>query len=378
MPKVLATRAVVLAALVMMFTTFVMHAPCRNTNYTESQFTSFCYSDIPVQFAERDFSEVAPVPQILMQLISKLPGDFLVHTVTLQLLIAGAFVAIAIFIMNLPAHKTREALIFALMPLWLFISFIATDIFAILFGTLTIYFWYNRKLHLSAVTVGFAIASGSWAWVIALSIAIQLYKYASIKWVAKYSGITALTALILNLPNFITQNPILAFSDEYGDGTPLYIWSQISETGNPTGYISIWIGLALTVFLVRWAALSAFDHRLELLILIFVCVQVLTDTSISPQSLTHILWLTVLCFPNPAYLLRVTVPMIVYVVSVWLNYERSSGGTGISPINYAVFSVLLWVVVISIGFKAADYMAVPGDDELLASQNFEQKMDFAK
>jgi hypothetical protein len=373
MSKVLATRAVVLAALVTMFTTFAMHAPCRNTNYLESQFTSFCYSDIPVQFAERDFTEVAPVPQMLMQLISKLPGDFLIHTLVLQLFIAAAFVTIALLIMQFPAHKMREAVIFALMPLWLFISFIATDMFAILFGTAAIYFWYNRKLHLSALTVGFAIASGSWTWVIALAVVIQLYKYATLKWVAKYSGITALTALILNLSNFITQNPILALSDEYGDGTPLYIWSLVAETGNPTGYISIWIGLALTVFLVRWATLTAFDHRLELLILIFVCVQVLTDTSISPQSLTHVLWLAVLCFPNPAYLLRITVPMIVYVVSVWLNYERSSGETGISPINYAVFSVLLWVVVIAIGFKAADYIAVPGDDELLASQNFEEK-----
>ena len=370
MSKVLATRAVVLAALVMMFATFAMHAPCRNTNYTASQFTSFCYSDIPVQFANDDFSEVAPVPQMIMKLISKLPGDFLVHTVVLQLIIAAAFVAITLLIMKLPVHNMREATIFALMPMWAFVAFIATDLFAILFGTLAIYFWYNRKLNLSALAAGFAIASGSWAWVIALAIAIQLYKYASFKWVAKYSGISAIAALILNLPNFLSHNPILTFSDEYGDGTPLYIWSLVAEKGNPTGYISIWFGLAITIFLIRWAALTAFDHRLELLILIFVCVQVLTDTSFSPQSLSHVLWLLVLCFPKPSYLLRVTIPMIIYVVAVWLNHERDLGGTGIAPINYAIFSVFLWVVLISIGFKAADYISVPGDDDLLASQNF--------
>ena len=371
MSKVLATRAVVLAALVMMFASFAMHAPCRNTNYTASQFTSFCYSDIPVQFAEKDFSEVAPVPQMIMQLISKIPGDFLLHTVILQLLIAAAFVTVSLLIMNLPVHNMREATIFALMPLWAFISFIATDMFSILFGTAAIYFWYKRKLSFSAIAAGIAIACGSWTWVIVLAIIIQLYKYVTLKWIGKYSGIVVLTATVLNIPNFISHNPILTFSDEYGDGTPLYIWSLVAEQGNPTGYISIWIGLAITVFLIRWAALTAFDHRLELLILILVCVQVLTDTSISPQSLSHILWLTVLCFPYPAYLLRVTIPMIVYVGSVWLNYERDSGRTGITPINYAVFSVVLWVVVISIGFKAADYIAVPGDDELLASQNFE-------
>jgi hypothetical protein len=62
--------------------------------------------------------------------------------------------------------------------------------------------------------------------------------------------------------------------------------------------------------------------------------------------------------------------MIVYIISVWLNYEADSGTRGINPINYAVFSVILWVVIISIGFKAADYMSVPGDDEVLASRNF--------
>jgi hypothetical protein len=36
-----------------------------------------------------------------------------------------------------------------------------------------------------------------------------------------------------------------------------------------------------------------------------------------------------------------------------------------------VFSVILWVIIISIGFKAADYITVPGDDEVLASRKFE-------
>jgi hypothetical protein len=62
--------------------------------------------------------------------------------------------------------------------------------------------------------------------------------------------------------------------------------------------------------------------------------------------------------------------MIVYVISVWMNHETEVGTRGINPINYAVFSVILWVVIISIGFKAADYMTVPGDDEVLASRNF--------
>jgi hypothetical protein len=372
MSKVLLTRAVIFSALLMMFFTFLMHTPCRNSNYTDSQFTSFCYSDIPVQFADKNLpTDIAPIPYALMLAISKIPGDFLVHTVLFQLLIAGAFVLLALMVSNFPAHKPIAAVTFALMPLWAFTLFISNDIFAITFATATIYYFYKRKLNHAAVLAGFALASGSWTWVVALAIVIQLYKYAITKHIIKFAAISLGVTVILNLPRILAHQPLLSFSDQYGDGTPLYIWSLMSDQGSPDGLISIWLGIALTVFVIRWAIVSVFDFRIELLILIFVCIEVITDTSISPQSLTHILFLLILSFPNLGYLLRMTLPMIVYVIAVWMNYEGDSGTRGINPINYAVFSVILWVVIISIGFKAADYIAVPGDDDVLASRKFE-------
>lgn len=365
------SRAVVFSALFMMFLTFLMHQPCRNSSYTDSQFTSFCYSDIPVHFAASELpQDIAPLPKLLMQLIQFLPGDFLSHTVIFQILLSACFVAMAIMVTKFPVQKQNVGLIFALMPLWAFTVFISTDLVAALFGLLSLYSFYNRKLQVSAVFAGLAIASGSWTWVIALAITIQLYKYATTKHIFKFGGVTLLTTLALNIPKVLEKQPLLSFNNEYGDGTPLYLWSLITGKGSPEGLISIWIGLALTVFIIRWAAVSYFDFRVELLALIFVCIQVLTDTSISPQSLTHILFLLVLAFPNPAYLLRMTVPMIIYIIAVWMNYEGDVGTRGIHPINYAVFSIILWVIVISIGFKAADYMSVPGDDEVLATRNF--------
>jgi len=372
MTRALVARAAVGSAILMMFVTFLVHAPCRSSNYTDSQFTSFCYSDIPVQFAAKNLpADIAPVPKALMWLISQLPGDFLLHTVILQLFLSAAFVFTTLLISKFPAQKNMAAVIFALMPLWAFTSFISSDLFAIAFATATIYYFYNRNLKLSAVMSGLAIASGSWTWVVVLAIVIQLYKYATTKHIAKFVGISAAMALVTNIPKILAHEPLLSFSSDYGDGTPLYIWSLISEQGSPEGLISIWIGLALTVFIIRWAAVSVFDFRVELLVLIFVCIEVLTDTSISPQSLTHILFLLVISFPQVSYLLRITLPMIVYVIAVWMNYENGSGTRGLNPINYAVFSVILWVIIISIGFKAADYMAVPGDDEVLANRNFE-------
>jgi hypothetical protein len=371
MTKALLLRAAILSALFMMLSTFVMHTPCRNSNYTESQFTSFCYSDTPVQFAAKTLpTDIAPVPHAIMWVIQKVPGDFLLHTVLFQLFISAIFMLLTILVSKFPAHAPVVGLMMALMPLWAFTSFISSDLIAITFSTATIYYFYKRKLEISAVLAGFAIASGSWTWVVALAIGIQLYKYASIKHLAKYAGISLAISLILNLPRIFSQLPLLSFSNQYGDGTPLYLWSLLSGQGSPEGLISIWIGVALTVFTIRWAILSVFDYRVELLVLVFVCIQVITDTSISPQSLSHILFLLVLCFPSIKYLLKVNVAMIVYIISVWLNYEADSGTRGINPINYAVFSVILWVVIISIGFKAADYMSVPGDDEVLASRNF--------
>ena len=371
MTKALLLRAAIVSALFMMLTTFVMHSPCRNSNYTESQFTSFCYSDIPVQFAEKELpTDIAPVPHAMMWLIQKVPGDFLLHTVLFQLLISAAFVALILLISRFPAHARNTSIIMALMPLWAFTSFISHDLIAITFAIGTIYFFYKRKIDVSAVFSGLAIASGSWTWVVALAIVIQLYKYATPKHILKFSGIAIGTSLVLNLPRIISDLPLLSFSDQYSDGTPLYLWSLLSNQGSPQGLISIWFGLALTAFVVRWAINLVFDFRLELLILIFVCIQVVTDTSISPQSLSHLLFLLVLCFPDIKYLLRVNIAMIVYVISVWMNHETEVGTRGINPINYAIFSVILWVVIISIGFKAADYMTVPGDDEVLASRNF--------
>ncbi len=371
MTKALLLRAAILSALFMMLSTFVMHTPCRNSNYTESQFTSFCYSDTPVQFAAKTLpTDIAPVPHAIMWVIQKVPGEFLLHTVLFQLFISAIFMLLTILVSKFPAHAPVVGVMMALMPLWAFTSFISSDLISITFSTATIYYFYKRKLEISAVLAGFAIASGSWTWVVALAIGIQLYKYASIKHLAKYAGISLAISLILNLPRIFSQLPLLSFSNQYGDGTPLYLWSLLSGQGSPEGLISIWIGVALTVFTIRWAILSVFDYRVELLVLVFVCIQVITDTSISPQSLSHILFLLVLCFPSIKYLLKVNVAMIVYIISVWLNYEADSGTRGINPINYAVFSVILWVVIISIGFKAADFMSVPGDDEVLASRNF--------
>jgi len=371
MTRALLLRAAILSALFMMLATFTMHAPCRNSNYTESQFTSFCYSDTPVQFSAKSLpTDIAPVPNALMWLIQKIPGDFMLHTVLLQLLISAAFVLLILLVSKFPAHSPNTPIILALMPLWAFTVFISSDLIAITFATAAIYFFYNRKLEISAVLSGFAIASGSWTWVVPLAIVIQLYKYATLKHIFKYAGIAIGTTFLLNLPRIFAHLPLLSFSDNYGDGTPLYLWSLLSDQGSPEGLISIWIGVALTVFVIRWAAISVFDFRVELLVLIFVCIQVLTDTSISPQSLSHILFLIVLCFPSIKYLMKINIAMIVYVISVWMNYESDLGTRGINPINFAVFSVILWVVIISIGFKAADYMSVPGDDEVLASRNF--------
>lgn len=348
-----------------------MHQPCRNSNYTDSQFTSFCYSDIPVFFAAKKLpSDIAPVPQFVMWLIEKLPGNFLAHTVLFQILLSACFVALAVLIGKFPAQKPNVGLIFALMPLWAFTAFISTELIAILFAVFSLYSFYARKLNLAAIFAGLAIASGSWTWAIPLGISIQLYRYATASHVLKFVSITLGTALLLNIPKILQQQPLLSFDDQYGDGTPLYLWSLFSNNGSPEGLISIWLGLALTIFISRWAAVSYFDYRVELLVLIFVCIQVLTDTNISPQSLTHILFLLVIAFPKPAYLLRMTIPMVIYIIAVWMNYEGELGTRGIHPINYAVFSIILWLVIISIGFKSADYMTVPGDDEVLAKQNF--------
>ncbi|MEY2673084.1 MAG: hypothetical protein RLZZ508_961, partial [Actinomycetota bacterium] len=135
MTKALLLRAAIVSALFMMLTTFVMHSPCRNSNYTESQFTSFCYSDIPVQFAEKELpTDIAPVPHAMMWLIQKVPGDFLLHTVLFQLLISAAFVALILLISRFPAHAPNTSIIMALMPLWAFTSFISHDLIAITFA----------------------------------------------------------------------------------------------------------------------------------------------------------------------------------------------------------------------------------------------------
>ena len=51
LPRRVAVQATVAATSLMVMLTFIMHAPCRNSGYTDGRFTSLCYSDIAALFA---------------------------------------------------------------------------------------------------------------------------------------------------------------------------------------------------------------------------------------------------------------------------------------------------------------------------------------
>ncbi len=381
LPRRVAVQATVAATSLMATFAFVMHWPCRNSGYTDNRFTSLCYSDLAAMFANPPLvngdspfggqvpPELAPVPAFIMWLISQGPFGFLNNVVMMQLVIAAFVMWLAIMVLKHRYWRPLDAALMALMPLWPFVIWVSVDVLAVAFAAAAFFAWHRNRLVPAAVFAGLALASGAWTWVFLLAFIVEAARQERIRIALAVTAGALATALVCNLPRLLAGDSILQnWKWKAGEGSPLYIYTQLTAQTSVSNIVVTLAGLSIIIAMARWAIATPFDFRLELFVTAVVAVQMLTMPTIAPQSLTHLAFLIPLAFSRRSTVIAFSIPLIVYVVGVWMHFEsKTPNGKGINDYLYGVLSILLWATLVAIARKAINLIRIQGTDEVAQS-----------
>ena len=128
----------------------------------------------------------------------------------------------------------------------------------------------------------------------------------------------------------------------------------------------VWIllaGLAAQLAIAVWATRLPFDFRTEALLGVLVSVQLLTGLGIQPQNLVHLVWLVPLVWPHRSYAIAVCLPLVAYVMAVWLRFEAAAeNGKGVHEATYGLLALGMWIAVGSFFVLSRKVMVVQGAD----------------
>ena len=382
LPRRVAVQATVAATSLMVMLTFIMHAPCRNSGYTDGRFTSLCYSDIAALFANPPLLtggspfggplpvELAPLPAFIMWVIAQGPLGFLNNIVVMQLVITAFMMWLTIMVLKHRYWRPLDAALVALMPLWPFTLWVGTDVISVSFAAAAFFAWHRNRIIPAAIFSGLALASGAWTWVFLLGFLVEAARQERVRTALQVIGLALGTALITNLPRLIAGDSILQrWTWKAGEGTPIYVWTQISGYTSVSNIVVTLAGISVIGAIARWAVSLPFDFRLELFITSVVAVQMLTQPTIPPQALTHLAFLIPVAFSQRRTVLGYSLPLIIYVVGVWMHFEAAQpNGKGINHYLYGVLCLVLWVTLIDVARRALNLMRVQGSDEVMQSQ----------
>lgn len=381
LPRRVAASATVAATTLMATFAFLMHWPCRNSGYTDSRFTSLCYSDLASLFANPPLVdgsspfggtvplEQAPIPAFILWLISQGNLGFLNHVVVMQLVLTAFMMWLAVMVLKHRYWRPLDAALVALMPLWPFVIWVSTDVISVVFSAAAFFAWHRNRIAPAAILSGLALASGAWTWLFLLGFLVEASRQERTRVALRVVAGAVLTALACNLPRILAGDSVLQrFEWKAGEGTPIYVWTLITGHTSVSNIVVTLAGLSITAAIARWAVSTLFDFRLELFMIAVVGVQILTQPTISPQSLTHLAFLIPVAFSQRKTVIGYSLPLIIYVVGVWMHFEAASpNGKGINHYVYGVLCIILWVTVIHIIRRAINMMRIQGTDEVTQS-----------
>ena len=362
--------------------TFLLHTPCRNSGYTDSRFTSFCYSDLAalisspplgsggLPYGGAESVSEAPIPAFLAWAVAQTPVGFDARIVLLQLVLLGALAVTAWAVVAMRGWRPLDAALLLLLPAWPFVLFVGMDLVSVGFAALSLLIWQRDHRLLAGLAAGCALASGFWTWILLLGFAVDaIRREAQREWYPT-AAIAAVVALAWNVPKLLAGESLVSpASAEAGEGTPLFIYSLLENVATPSAFLVVAAGVLLSMGIALWATRLAFDFRVEALLLLLVCVQLLTGASLSPQQLTHLLWLLPLVWPTRAFVVAVSAPVVAYVMAVWLRFEAASeNGKGIHVAWYSILSATLWVTLVLVAQRSTSVMTVQGIDRVEQSR----------
>lgn len=367
LPRNVMAQAVVLMSVLSGLAAFGLHAPCRNSNYAEGVFSSLCYSDFAVVFAEPSvsaFNQFAPTTSLLAQLVSALPFYWLTELVIFQLLLWAGFLLVAIKVMDSTVYPKFTALALVSMPAFVFVLFVSDSIIAAGFATLSLLAWQESSFRKAGVFAGLALASGMWTWVLLLAYFVIARRFEVLNIFRKVAFTAVAVAVAVSALRFTQGSPLLIpINFTAGEGTPLFVWALLDNSVAGSNVIGTIFGATVLLALAQYFDYLPFDFQIEPMLVVFLSISMVTSISISPQHLIHVLWILPLWRTDWKLLLSISVIFIGYTTAVWLRFEAGQeNARGIPDVPYALIAIGLWVTLFYLAKRAYSSMSQPGID----------------
>ena len=306
-------RVVAVVALIAALFSFLKFNHCRGTNWVSPDvYVHMCYSDISALYGAREINtdkwpyasaenavEYPVITGVIMWATGLLiddPAGYRSYFDLNALLILLLFFA---SIFTLWRLKPDYVALFPIAPAVFGSLLINWDIYAVLFALLSLYFYKDNKMDLSALFMGIAIATKFYPGVILFGIALIFWKNQQIKELLRYLAITVAAWLAINLP--------VALNNQDGwwrffklnierDNDLGSIWYAAALLDLPMGNLN---NLTILAFVIAIAAIGVLyfmiaNHRTDfenLILIAFLTVAAFVTISkvYSPQ---YILWLT--------------------------------------------------------------------------------------
>lgn len=306
-------RVIAVVALIAALFSFAKFNHCRGTNWVSPDvYVHMCYSDISALYGAREINtdiwpyasaenavEYPVITGVIMWATGLLiddPSGYRSYFDLNALLILLLFFASVFILWRL---KPDYVALFPIAPAVFGSLLINWDIYAVLFALLSLYFYKDKKMDLSAFFMGIAIATKFYPGVILFGIALIFWKNQQIKELLRYLAITVAAWLAINLPVVLNNQDgwwrFFKLNIER-DNDLGSIWYAAALLDLPMGNLN---NLTILAFVIALAAIGLLyfmiaNHRTDfenLILIAFLTVAAFVTISkvYSPQ---YILWLT--------------------------------------------------------------------------------------
>lgn len=366
-PKRIAAQATALALLVVGLATFLLHAPCRNTSYSDGVFSTLCYTDFAPVFAgeiSSDWNNYAPTTALIGRAISAIEIGWLSQLIIWQVLLVAIFTAAIVAMFRSDAYPRFTASYLLLTPALPFVWFVSDAVIAVSFLILSLLAWQSGKFVKAGVFAGLALASGMWTWVLLLGYFVIARRFEALSIFRKVAGIAIAIAFTLSATRLFFNAPLLVpVNFSAGEGTPLFVFDLVQNNYGASNLIPFALGIAVLIALAQYLDYLPLDFRLEPVIVLFISIQLLFSIAISPQHLLHLIWIFPLWKFNYKFVFLSSLPLILYTAAVWFRFENGlEGGFGLPDVPYALIAASLWVYLIWMIWKSHKSITTPGVD----------------
>ena len=306
-------RIALIITLIATILSFAKFNHCRGSGWgSPDVYIHMCYSDISALYGAREINtdrwpyassdnsvEYPVLTGIVMWATGLLIDDPSGYKTYFDLNIVLIIVLLFASVFILWRLKPEFTPLFPIAPAVFGSLFINWDIYAVLFALLSLYFFYNKKLDLSALFMGIAISTKFYPGVMLFGIALIFWNQKLITKLIRYLVITIASWLVINLPvamsNYEGWFRFFKLNIER-DSDLGSIWYALALLKLPSGNIN---NLTIVIFLIALTAIALFysmvaqsrDNFTNLATVAFLTVAAFVTISkvYSPQ---YILWLT--------------------------------------------------------------------------------------